>query len=232
MSDEKQRSRIQEELLSLYLRLNGYFLTGLIIHSPVPGRVSTEVDVLAIRFPHNQQPERQVLPDPLLEPSNERTDLLICEVKSRGQQLRFNEALVDSTATLTSLLQWSGLHSDAEIQDLVPAFRDALSVTVKPNQSIPTVDAPRQSRVRGILCSPERDKRQKGQAWFIPGPPMLSYISQCLCPSTPRSGCATTYDYGLWGKYERLIRYIKDRGYNNPGTIAELYEKFASDDGE
>lgn len=29
MSDEKRRSQMQEELLSLYLRLNGFFVTGL-----------------------------------------------------------------------------------------------------------------------------------------------------------------------------------------------------------
>jgi len=29
---------VEERLLTLYLRLNGYFVSGFIVHSPVPGQ--------------------------------------------------------------------------------------------------------------------------------------------------------------------------------------------------
>lgn len=43
------KSDIQETLVLLYLRLNGYFGTGFIVHAPQ--RNKTEMDVLAIRLP-------------------------------------------------------------------------------------------------------------------------------------------------------------------------------------
>src|SRR5580658_7819091 len=79
ITDAKLRSRMQEQLLSLYLRLNGYFVSGLIVHSPTPGENFTEVDLLGIRFPRSREPERQIDSDPLLETSTDLIDLVICE---------------------------------------------------------------------------------------------------------------------------------------------------------
>jgi len=79
----RQRTRTQENLLALYLRLNGFFLSGFIVHSDVPGANITEVDALAVRFPYNAEPEREIGPDPLLELSKEHT-----EVAMRGEESR------------------------------------------------------------------------------------------------------------------------------------------------
>ena len=54
-------SDFQEQLSALYLRLNGFFVSGFIVHAPQnefndkgePRKNRTEVDVLAVRFPHN-----------------------------------------------------------------------------------------------------------------------------------------------------------------------------------
>lgn len=222
--DAKLMSRTQEELLSLYLRLNGFFVTSFIVHSPIHGRNVTEVDVLAVRFPFSKEPERQVEPDPLLETSDKFVDLAICEVKSAGQQLQFNQALRMSPDSVACLLRWAGMHQEEEIQVLAPQVQTALSPSNPPKHTIPSVFGPRQTRVRGFLCSPERDTPRKNQAWFLPGSAMLQYISRCLCPAVARSTCATTYDFGLWGQYEGIVRYIKNRGPDNAGTIQELYE--------
>jgi hypothetical protein len=50
----------QEAVVALYLRLNGYFTTGFIVQSSTPGRVTTELDVLAVRLPHNAEPDRMI----------------------------------------------------------------------------------------------------------------------------------------------------------------------------
>lgn len=44
-----KQSDIDEALVTLYLRLNGYFTSGLVVHSPIHGQATTEVDCLAIR---------------------------------------------------------------------------------------------------------------------------------------------------------------------------------------
>ncbi|MHB8697736.1 MAG: hypothetical protein ACYC9J_06820 [Sulfuricaulis sp.] len=214
---------MQEELLALYLRLNGFFVTGFIVHSPIHGRTAAEVDLLAVRFPHNSEPERQLTPDTVLEPSDEVVDLTICEVKSKGQQLRFNEALLASPDRIAGVLRWAGLYDETEVQTLAPQVHSALLPTNLPTSTIPSIAGPRKTRVRGLLCSPERDTRRDNQPWFLPGSTLLSYISRCLCPPIPRSTCATTYDFGLWGQFEDIVRCIKDRGPNNHGTMRELY---------
>lgn len=221
--DPKVKSRAQEELLSLYLRLNGFFVTGFIVHSPVHGRVATEVDVLAVRFPYSREPERQVDPDPEIETSDQFVDLVICEAKSKGQQLQFNGALIETSERMASLLRWAGLHQEGEIQALAPQVCSAFSPTNPPKVSIPTVLGPRQTRVRGLLCCPERDIKRGNQAWFLTGSAILGYIGRCLCPEVPRSTCATTYDFGQWGQYEKTVRYFKERGSGNQGTMREFY---------
>lgn len=219
--DAKNRSRAQEELLSLYLRLNGFFVTGFIVHSPVHGQVKTEIDVLAVRFPYNCEPERQVDPDPNIETSDQLVDLVICEAKSKGQQLQFNDKLLKDTSRIVSLLRWAGLHQESEIQVLAPQICSKLSPTDPPGREIPTVPGPRKTRVRGLLCSPERDKRRDDQAWFLPGSAMLSYISTCLCGYQPT--CSKTYDLHQWGPYEKAVRYFKERGSGNHGTMKDFY---------
>src|SRR5690348_9082718 len=111
----KLRSNAREDLVALYLRLNGYFSTGFIIHSPAHNNIYTEIDSLSIRHPHNAEPEREILPSPSLEPSSEQTDLLICEVKGRGQLLQLNDALRDNTGAIESALRWAGLIPSSRI---------------------------------------------------------------------------------------------------------------------
>lgn len=221
--DEKWRSRVQEELLSLYLRLNGYFVTGFIVHSPVHGQNVTEIDVLAVRFPYNKEPEREVEPDPLLEASDQFVDLVICEVKSKGQQLQFNHVLIATPDPITRLLRWSGIFQEAEISALAPQVKEALLPAHLGKSGIPSVIGPRHTRIRGLLCSPERKDRRDNQAWFLSGSAIFGYISRCLCPPARRSTCATTYDFGLWGAYEDTIRYFKESGINNSGDMKQLY---------
>lgn len=225
--DAKWKSEVQEWLLSLYLRLNGYFVSGFIVHSPVLGQNLAEIDLLAVRFPHNREPEREVGTDPLLEPSNEMIDLVICEVKSGGKQLQFNPSLLSSTDTVCSLLRWAGMYREEEIIELAPKVLLVLAPTHPPRTEIPTVIAPRETRVRGLICCPDRDIRRNNQAWFIPGSAMLTYLSKCFCPSVPRVTCSTTYDFGLWQKHEGIVRYIKERGPGNVGTMEDLYAYLA-----
>jgi hypothetical protein len=225
--DAKWKSEIQERLLSLYLRLNGYFVSGFIVHSSVPGQNLAEIDLLAVRFPHNREPERQVDTDSLLEPSSEMIDLLICEVKGGAERPRFNPSLLASADRLCSLLRWAGLHSEDEINELAPKVVAALAPNQSPQPKIPMALGPRGTRVRGLICCPDRGAPRDNQAWFIPGSAMLTYLSRCFCPAAPRTACATTYDFGLWHEHESIVRYVKTRGPENVGTMRDLYSYFA-----
>ncbi len=220
----KQKSQIQENLLSLYLRLNGYFVTGFIVHSPDHGRVATEIDVLGVRFPYSREPERLVEPDALLNLSPSKIELVICEVKSQGKPLQFNQALLDSPERVASIIRWAGLYQEESIEKLALEVYESFKTESLRRDCPPTVDHQGNTRIRGLLCSPERLNRRDNQAWFISGEMQFNFIFQCLCPDNPRATCATRYDFGQWGEYENIVRYFKSRVGNNCGGINDLYE--------
>src|SRR5437867_493484 len=89
---------LQETLVSLYLRLNGYFVSGFIVHAPGMNKESnrTQVDALGIRLPNNSEPEREVRPSEYLQLPTRQIDILICEVKGDKASLQFNEAIRSS----------------------------------------------------------------------------------------------------------------------------------------
>lgn len=224
MNTQKKRSQLQENLLNLYLRLNGYFVTGFIVHSPEYGRNRAEIDALAIRHPYNDEPEREIRPSPYLDPSTQFIDLLICEVKSRGQQLQFNEALRNSFQSLASVLRWAGLFPENKLQIIVNHVQPKLQPSNPPRQEIPCYIA-NGTRIRPILCSPERWERRNNQPWFIPGKEIFNFLYGCFCPQNPRPLCSTRYDFEAWGEvYEPIVKFFKNS--NGKSTIRELYQYF------
>jgi hypothetical protein len=223
MPEKKKKSSLQENLLNLYLRLNGFFVTGFIVHSPVLGKNRTEIDALAIRHPHNREPERLIQPSPFLQVSTEYIDLLICEVKSRGQKLQFNDALRNTPHALESILRWAGLFHENEIPDLVNQLLPLLEPSAEAKQDVPRVIDPRKTRIRAILCSPERWLKRNNQSWFIPGSEIFNYAHTCFCPEKPRDPCSTRYDFKAWGEvYGPIVNFFKSN--SEIKSIKELYE--------
>ena len=60
-----------ENLSNLYLRLKGYVVTNLIIHSKTQGNLKSELDILGIRMPFHLQENRKVNVSDYLESSLE-----------------------------------------------------------------------------------------------------------------------------------------------------------------
>ncbi len=215
------QAQVEEALVTLYLRLNGYFTSGFIVHSEL--QIRTQVDVMAVRFPFSREPERGVGPAHELDPSDEFTDILIGEVKGRGPQLQFNEALRKPEA-VARMLRWIGLFEDEEIPELVGRVLGALDPSPGA-ETPPTVLGPRNTRIRALLFCPECSKRRKNQAFFLPGPPLFDYIWRCFRPPEPRESCSVRYDFGAWGLgLEAIVRYFKDESRVEPGTFEELRE--------
>jgi hypothetical protein len=212
---------VQEALVALYLRLNGYFTTGFIVQSPTPGRVTAELDVLAVRFPHNAEPDRVIGGSAELDRWDDGIDFIIAEVKSRGEPLQYNLA-ARSTKAVSTFLQWWGHLTSEEMAAKTAAVLAILQPLPKA-AAAPTVECPRGARVRAVLFSPERRSRRPQQAWFIPGPPIFHYIWQCLHPDEPRDTCATNYGAGQWGVgLKPLVAYFKDPQRTAPGHLGDL----------
>src|SRR5579871_6585567 len=147
------KADVQEALVALYLRLNGYFTTGFIVQSGTPGRITTEVDVLAVRLPHNKEPHRVIGYAQELDPWDTGVDFIIGEVKSHGEPLQFNPAVRNCTA-ISTILQWWGHLTPEEVetktQDVTSILQPLPGAT-----TAPTVYCPRDARVRALLFSPE-----------------------------------------------------------------------------
>jgi hypothetical protein len=216
---DRERSNIQEALLQLYLRLNGYFVSGFIVHSPEHGKNVTQVDALAVRHPFNKEPGRVIGPSPFLNPKG--TDLLICEVKSRNQQLQFNEPLRESNDAIKDVLRWAGLFDDEETTRIAGELKTLLQPATSAPKAERGVQGAREVTVRPLLCSPERRGCRPNQPWFLCGGEIFSFIAKCLNPEIARESCSARYDTKLWGWLSPLVDYFKQRAVG--GEMPDLY---------
>lgn len=104
MLTDKERSQLQERLVKLYLRLNGYFSDGFIVHHDINSRISLE-DILGVRFPNHSESEREAgLCSRLQLNDSNNIDILIGEVKSNGVSLRFNNTISTNIEVLRKIL--------------------------------------------------------------------------------------------------------------------------------
>ncbi len=114
------KKQLHEGLVSLYLRLNGYFTAGFIVHSPIRNKNLTEIDFLAVRFPHSIEPERKVETAKELEAPNDRIDFLVCEVKGgKKKSPRFNRRLLRDPFALASAFRRAGLFPTQDVPKIV-----------------------------------------------------------------------------------------------------------------
>ena len=74
------KSELQEQLVRLFLRLNGYLTSGLIIHSSQKGNNKTELDIVAVRFPNHKQIDRRVECSKYMDYPTDSIDIIIGEV--------------------------------------------------------------------------------------------------------------------------------------------------------
>lgn len=220
-----KKEEIHEALVVLYLRLNGYFTTSLVVHAPEWGRNRTEIDCLAVRHPNHAQPDRMVEPSQFLEPLDSCVDLLICEVKSNPARVAFNQRLLDQGA-LEHVLQWAGVFPSEE----VPRVACGLLRILKQEG----LDARRARdgvvaagvRVRGLLCCPPATEADIPGGWCLLGPEIFEYASKCFNPPAPRASCSTRYNLNLWGRWlAPLVRYFKR---TKSPSLDELYKRLGA----
>ncbi len=232
MPSRVRESETQEALVHLYLRLNGYFVSSFIVHSPELGRNLTQIDALAVRHRFSVEPERLVARSPFLAQPKPATDLLICEVKSRGQPLQFNESFRESEDAIQAVLRWTGLFDGVDIPSLAGALKALLQPNTPRDHSQIGIDGPGGVTLRPLLCSPERSNSRSNQPWFIPGSEIFLYLGECLNPAEQRPSCSTRYDFNLWGTaLAPLVRYFKQQPPGNPGILQGLYQFLAQETG-
>lgn len=160
------RSVIQENLFSLYLRLNGYFVTGFIVHASRGNR--TEMDALAVRFPYHREPQREVGPSPALGTSDCLLDFLVCEVKGGTGTINFNPAFREEPEAIAGVLNRFGTFSQEEIANMIPRIQSLLRpdyiqrLRCYPTLEIPSINA----QLRFVLVAADQEGKEPKAAPF------------------------------------------------------------------
>ncbi len=230
-----ERSLLQEQLVSLYLRLNGYFVSGFIVHAPSDSKQTnrTQIDALAVRFPYNCEPERDINVSEFLQVPEALTDILICEVKGGNKQLQFNESLRTNDSSIRSVLRWIGAFSESDIDGLSSSLKQVMTPQMNGAQStdFARIQCPRNYQIRPILFAPNRPKPRTRQLRYVCGNELTHYVWQCLRPPTPRPSCTERYDFGLWGPYQDLVGFFKKVPHEP--SMSEIEKEFrATQDGK
>ena len=213
---DKEKATVQEQLATLYLRLNGYFTTGCIIHSNEK-KIAGELDILAVRFPLHRQDDTEHNSSEFLELSDD-IDVIIAEVKSLGQPLQFNECIrqQNTPEPLQKLLRWTGIIEKEQIEQttiqLNPLVQPKPNTTLKTLRSTEPIETKfGKVRIRPVLFSPERIHINNADK-FIYWTEINNFLWLSLCPSEVREPCETRYDFTAWGQgFTDIITAYKDR---------------------
>jgi len=203
-----EEARVSESLSTLFLRLNGFFTTGLILHSSKKGTVAGEIDCFAVRFPNRiPKTDYSIEDSGLLNISNKLTDLVFCEVKSSKPS--FNKSL-ENFRNIEQSLYWAGVHTKKEIEAVAPKFADLLKNKDYSKLSQDGVVCGN-VRVRALLLCPKCAKRGDNDL-YINGADIMKYIHDSLIKSGRPDNCNRNYNSEIWGtEFSNIVAWFKGR---------------------
>lgn len=216
------RTEVHEALAALYLRLNGYFTTGLVLPSSEWGESRTEVDCFAVRHPEHSQPERGVESSRFLAIGKGEVDVIICEVKSRTEDLIFNKPLRTDLEAVRALLRWAGIFSETQVisvaDRLQPLLQSGLAI-----ERVRSGVLEGRCRVRPLLCCPPCSQSDCTDRWCLDGAEIFRFVNECFNPPLKRDPCSTRYNFRQWGyALAPLVQYFKNIPMGTAATLEGL----------
>jgi len=164
---------IQESLVALYLRLNGFFTSGHILHANTEDeRISDngDIDVLAIRLPYSQENETGVDPSEYLGINAGTLEIIIGEVKSGRQPIHFNESLLNQVNFRRVLYRIGFTDDEKEISRITTNLLTGMSPREVNNSEFHVQEmlkAPFPIRIRPIIFHLSHAAPRRNQAWFV-----------------------------------------------------------------
>lgn len=240
MAIQIQPKHIQESLVALYLRLNGFFTSGYIMHadtSNLAKREKGEIDILAVRLPFSREPETAVPVSPYLGIRQDTVEVVIGEVKSGKEKLQFNPSIRDASNVIRALRRAGFTNNEDVLRSIASSLVDRmppLAVRPRPSPDFelinpkdvllqPRGDICYPTRIRPILFHLGRELPKRNQVWFVGYGQIMEDIWKRLRPETQPDSCQRVYDYHLWGPvFDAIVTYFKDKDRNEPGTPDEL----------
>ncbi|MEE4247125.1 MAG: hypothetical protein V2I33_17060 [Kangiellaceae bacterium] len=208
-------SRHYENLTRLYLRLKGFVVTNLIVHSEEQGAILTELDIIGFRMPFHTQDDRQVVIKDELECSSKMIEVIIADVKGTGnlKSVKFNNGLRKNEEAIHKIIGWLGCYENI-VPELVKKFRDCFNLH-KWNELNGFAHFSEKLNVGlfnfkfTFFCPNIEPWNGKGFK-YIAGDEMMNFIWECLNTNNKIETCSRIYDFTGWNELESIIRFFKD----------------------
>tara|TARA_R110002051_G_scaffold201693_1_gene268479 strand:+ start:14837 stop:15523 length:687 start_codon:yes stop_codon:yes gene_type:complete len=204
-----------EYLTKLYLRLKGYVVSNLIIHSESQGNSKTEIDIIGIRMPYHLQEDRQVNFHDDLECSNSKIEIIIADVKSTKQlnKVKFNKGLRQDGSSINKLIGWLGCYEEID-NDLVEKFKNYINL-----HSLTNLNSYAQFEERTqigyfnfkftFFC-PLLPSWNGNGFKYVNGVQMIDFIWECLNDKKKIDTCSRRYNLNNWNELEVYIKFFKE----------------------
>ncbi|HWJ29145.1 MAG TPA: hypothetical protein VNS32_21570 [Flavisolibacter sp.] len=190
-----------EQLTKLYLRLKGYWVTNLILHSEENGNSKSELDILAIKMPFHSQEYRYVEVQDFLESPKDRIEILIGDVKNyrKLDSVEFNKGLRKDRDSIRQLIDWLGVFNFVT-EELISKFEKCLNLHRKPykNNAFEILDVDSQIgpvRFKFTFFCPSLTIWNGHGFKYVHGEEMLDFVWECLNESRKIRTCSRNYDF-------------------------------------
>jgi hypothetical protein len=221
-----------ESLIKLYLRLKGYVVTNLILHSEIDGNSKSELDIVAIRMPYHIQEYRQVNVPDYLECSNTRIEILIGDVKNYTNlnAVEFNKGLRRCKNSIKQLIEWLGVYQTITETEIA---KFEFHLNLHRNKELKKFaefeeDLPiGKFTFKFTFFCPSLPEWNGIGFKYIHGNEIIDFVWECLNEVKKIETCSRRYDFGRWNDLEQYVRFFKER---NDKPILSEFEEFCQNE--
>lgn len=216
-----------ELLTKLYLRLKGYVVSNLIMHSEINGNSKSELDIVAIRMPYHSQEYRQVKIPDYLECSNTRIEILIGDVKNYTNlnNVEFNKGLRRCKESIKQLIEWLGIY-EIITDNVIERFE--LNLNLHRNKELKSFAEFEEDltfgkfKLKFTFFCPSLSQWDGNGFKYIHGEEIIDFVWECLKDVKKIETCSRRYDFGGWNELEYYVRFFKEK--DTKPTITEFEE--------
>lgn len=212
--NKKNMDEHYEYLTKLYLRLKGFIVSNLIIHSENRGESISELDIIGVRMPFNLQEDRMVNMEDELECSSERIEILIADVKNcrKLKNVKFNRGLRGNEEGIDKLLNWLGCFPKVD-EKLIKECKEHLNLHRNKNLNgfsnfERDFNHGKYSFKFTFFCPSLVNWSGEGFK-YISGNQMIDFVWECLNKKTNIETCSRSYDFTGWNELEKYVRFFK-----------------------
>lgn len=212
--NKKELNLMYEGLVKLYLRLKGFWVSNLIIHSPTSGKESGEIDIIGVRFPFHRQEDRKVFCTDFLECSIDRIEIIIAEVKNvkKKEDLKFNKGIRSKRESIEKLINWIGCFNEID-STLISMFEENLNIhrnkELNGFSGFPYDNEIGQFQFKFVFFCPSLEPWKNNGMKYVSAIELLDFIWECLNTNTDIPSCSRTYNFELWNEHQKLVKFFK-----------------------